>query len=73
MMMALIAYGREQGFIDDDILEVIRKKARERRDNDILRASKKLESVYGDFNSIYYNANKPDPTAQKAINKKAFD
>ena len=69
MMMALMAYGREKGFINDEALEIIRKNAREKRDKDISEASKKLEAVYGDFNNIYFNANKPDPTADKAISE----
>lgn len=65
----LVSYIRENGLISDDKLyelqEIARKRARQKNAED----EKRVEALYGNFNSILGNSSRRDPT-EKVVMKK---
>lgn len=60
-------YIRENGLIPDEKLWELRDFARERARKRIAEDEKKIEELYGNFNSILSNSSRRDPTEKKVL------
>lgn len=63
-------YIRENHLIPDEKLWELRDAARERARKRIAEDEKKIEELYGNFNSILGNRSRRDPTENKALRRK---
>ena len=65
----LIAYILDNGLMTAEKVNELHEIAREKMNKSLEARSKELEKVYGDFNSIFSNAIKADPTLAAVMRK----
>lgn len=57
----------DNGILDYDVLNPIQAEACELSKKKAEESEKVIQSIYGDFENLFYNRTKADPTAKKAI------